>query len=254
MLDTSGKGSTAIGGMMPGTARIAQPALLRNGRILVLEPKPIMAGALQEILRGHGYEVRTADTCAGGVRWLTDLRPDLIIADLALPDLRNAELCRHLRACSQAGILVTTPVDDEDVCAEALHAGADDYVVRPFRMKELVARVAALLRRVKGPSGDVIAAGDIGIDLQTRVVTIAGRPMRLRPHEFDLLLHLTRHPSTVHSYRTLLATIWGGSIQLRPHYVRMCVAHLRRQIEPTPDRPRYLLTERGIGYRLEPCG
>ena len=220
----------------------------------MLMPERATAQAVHMMLRAEGHDVDRADTCAAGVQRLADLKPDLILTDLLLPDRRGADLCRHLRKCSPAAIMVVTPIDEEDTCAEVLRAGADDYLVMPVRAKVFVARVAALLRRVKGPSDEVVAAGDITIDLRTRDVTVGARRVRLRPHEFDLLLHLARHPSAVLPYRTLLAAVWGPSVQLRPHYVRMAVAHLRRQIEPTPALPRYLLTERSIGYRLNPSG
>lgn len=225
-----------------------------HARILMLMPQRATAQAVHTLLRAEGHHVDRANTCAAGVQRLADLKPDLILTDLLLPDRRGADLCRHLRRCSAAAVMVVTSIDNEDTCAEALGAGADDYVVMPVQPKMFVARVAALLRRAMGPSDEVVAVGDVTIDLRTRDVTVGARRVRLRPHEFDLLLHLARHPSAVLSHRTLLAAVWGPSIQLRPHYVRMAVAHLRRQIEPTPAEPRYLLTERAIGYRLEPSG
>jgi two-component system, OmpR family, KDP operon response regulator KdpE len=232
-----------------GTSSATRP---HHGRILVLDAALGTARALHALLRGQGYTVECADSCVAGVKRLTDLQPDVIITDWVLPDLRGTDLCGHLRTCSQAAVMVVSRDHSEDTCATALHAGADDYVVMPWRAKELIARVAALVRRVTHPSDEVVAAGDVTIDLHTREVKVGDRRVRLRPHEFDLLLYLARRPSEVLPYRTLLAAVWGPSVQLRPHYVRMCVAHLRRQIEPTPTQPRYLLTERSIGYRLEP--
>ncbi len=235
------------------TSEAAQRAstLSHQGRILVVCSELATVRAFHALLQGQGHAVQCASTCAAAARILPDLRPEIIITDWLLPDQREAGLCEYLRRRSSAAIIVVNAVDDEALCAAALGAGADD-VVSPSRAKELVARVTALVHRLKGRRDEVLAAGDITIDLQTRDVTVGTRVVRLRPHEFDLLVHFARHPSVVLPYRALLAAVWGPSVQLRPHYVRMCVAHLRRQIEPTPSQPQYLLTERFIGYRLEP--
>lgn len=222
--------------------------------VLVLGDQLDMVRRVHDLLRGPGYHVRRADTCTAGIRRLADVQPDLIITSVALPDLRGAALCWHLRTCSQAAILVIAAEDEAHLCVEMLDAGADEFVVWPLRRNELLARVRALRRRVSGSHDDAIAVGEIQIDLQTRDVVVAQRRLRLRPKEFDLLLYLARHPRAVQTYRTLLAAVWGPSVQLRPHYVRMAVAHLRQRIEPNPERPSYLLTERSVGYRLDPSG
>lgn len=234
-------------------AHRASPSFAGGQRILVLVPELSTPPPLHRILRDHGYLVECAASCAAAVQALADLKPALIITDLALPDQSGPQLCDLLRRCSQAAIMIVTTSESEETCAQALYAGADDYVVKR-RPTEFAARVAALLRRVKDPNDELVTAGDITIDLRTRDVWVRSRRVRLRPHEFDLLCDLARHPSMVRSYRTLLAVVWGSSIRLRSHYVRMCVAHLRRQIEPTPEHPQYILTERSVGYRLEPHG
>jgi DNA-binding response OmpR family regulator len=150
--------------------------------------------------------------------------------------------------------IVAVATHPEDGCVRALRSGADDYVTYPFQTAELQARIDALMRRFQPSAADVIEAGDLRVDLGTREVTVAGRPIHLRPKEYDMFVYLLRRPRNVHSHRALLAALWGPAMQLRPHYVRMCVAHLRRQIEPQPESPCYIVTERAVGYRLQPSG
>jgi len=219
--------------------------------VLGLEPAIAAVDAALQVAR---CEVRYATTIAAGLRSAAAFRPELIIIGDPFPEQGGADLYVRLRARSAAAIMVVTSLCDEEAYAQALHAGADDYVVTPFRTRIFRARLTALLRRVPAADDEVLNAGDISIDLQTRAVTVAGRQMRLWPHEFDMLAYLVRRPSTVHTYRSLLTAIWGPSVQMQSHYVRMCVMHLRRRIELDPQRPQYLLNERGIGYRLEPHG
>ena len=219
---------------------------------LVLIGRPGIERSLLEALREQPFDVHRVETAARASTMIQTCEPEIIFTDLMAPDQSAADLCRQLRSISDSVIFVVAADDDRDSCIDALRAGADAFVTHPIRHLELLARVDALLRRLKPRYEEAVEAGDIRVDLQTREVTVAGRRTRLRPKEFDLLTHLVRQPETVHTHRMLLAAIWGAAVQRRPHYVRMCVAHLRRMIEPDPKSPRYLVTERAVGYRLQP--
>jgi two-component system KDP operon response regulator KdpE len=144
--------------------------------------------------------------------------------------------------------------DQERQKIEALDAGADDYITKPFSMNELLARVRANLRRTPkaAEASEIVDVGDFHIDLATRTVVVAGRELKLTPKEFDLLLYLSQHPHRVIPHRTLLAAIWGANSTEQPEYLRVFIGQLRKKVEPDPAEPRYLLTERWVGYRFEP--
>jgi len=160
-----------------------------------------------------------------------------------------------VRAVSQVPILVLSVRDQEEQKIEALDAGADDYITKPFSMNELLARVRANLRRAPRAEdvvADVVEVGDFRIDLATRTVFVSGRELKLTPKEFDLLLYLSQHPNRVVPHRTLLAAVWGASSTEQPEYLRVFIGQLRKKLESDPAEPRYILTERWIGYRFEP--
>jgi two-component system KDP operon response regulator KdpE len=171
-----------------------------------------------------------------------------------MPHLDGVQLCRRVRAVSQVPIVVLSVRDQERQKIEALDAGADDYVTKPFSMNELLARVRANLRRTPRAeeASEIVDIGDFHIDLATRTVVVAGRDLKLTPKEFDLLLYLSQHPHRVIPHRTLLAAIWGANSTEQPEYLRVFVGQLRKKIEIDPAEPRYLLTERWVGYRFEP--
>jgi len=168
----------------------------------------------------------------------------------------NAEgLCRRLRAVSQVPIIVLSVKSEERVKVEALDAGADDYVTKPFEIDELLARVRAALRRAPAPidgQTKVIEAGDFRLDTEARGVAVRGREMHLTPKEFDLLAYLIRHPGKVLTHRTLLAAVWGGNYVEQTEYLRVFIGQLRKKIEPDSAKPQYILTEPWIGYRFNP--
>jgi two-component system KDP operon response regulator KdpE len=173
---------------------------------------------------------------------------------LSMPSIDGIELCRHVRAISQVPIVVLSVRDNERQKVEALDAGADDYVTKPFGMNELLARVRANLRRVpaEAETDPVIAIGDFLIDTAARKVTVRRSEVRLTPKEFELLVYLARRPGKVVNHRTLLAAIWGGQSTEQVEYLRVFVGQLRKKLEPDASSPRYIVTEPWVGYRFEP--
>lgn len=222
--------------------------------ILVVDDEPQITRVLRTALVAQGYEIRVANDGEMALEIMKDWTPDLIITDLAMPRIDGVELCRRVRAVSQVPILVLSVRDQERQKIQSLDAGADDYVTKPFSMNELLARVRANLRRAPKSQevAEIIELGDFHIDLATRTVVVAGRELKLTPKEFDLLLYLSQHPRRVVPHRTLLAAIWGANSTEQPEYLRVFIGQLRKKIELDPAEPRYLLTERWVGYRFEP--
>ena len=219
-------------------------------RVLVVDDEPQILRALQTNLRGAGYEVETAATGEQALAAAAIGRPEAVILDLVLPDLSGTDVTRELRRWSSAPIVVLSAVGDEHEKVAALDAGADDYVTKPFGMDELLARLRAALRR-SAPSGEpLIRIGELEVDLEKRAVAVAGKPVSLTPHEFDLLALLARNEGKLLTHRTILREVWGPVYGTESHYLHVYVSQLRRKIEPDPARPRYLLTEPGAGYRL----
>lgn len=221
-------------------------------RILVVDDEPQLTRVLLRSLTAKGYDVRVA--ADGEAAWQTFRvwRPSLVITDLAMPNMSGLELCRRLRATSDLPIVVLSVRGEEKTKVEALDAGADDYVTKPFGMDELLARIRAALRRQPATGGQsrVLAAGEFRIDLDAHVVTRAGRQLHLTPKEFDLLAHLVRHAGKVLTHRALLGAVWGGDYTEQHEYLRVFIGQLRKKIEPDSSRPRYILTEPWIGYRF----
>jgi two-component system KDP operon response regulator KdpE len=223
---------------------------LNGARILVVDDEPQILRALETNLRGAGYDVDTAATVEGALSSAASRRPEAIILDLLLPDGRGTDVLRELRTWSSVPVIVLSAVGEEAEKVAALDAGADDYVTKPFGMDEVLARLRAAMRRVS-PSGDpVLDVGEIRVDLEKRAVTVAGRPVQLTPHEFDMLRLLAQNEGKLLTHRTILREIWGPAYQVESHYLHVYVSQLRRKLEPDPARPRYLLTEPGAGYRL----
>jgi two-component system KDP operon response regulator KdpE len=225
-----------------------------RSHILVVDDEPQITRVLRTALTAQGYEIRVANDGEMALEIMKDWSPNLIITDLSMPQLDGVQLCRRVRAVSQVPILVLSVRDQERQKIEALDAGADDYVTKPFSMNELLARVRANLRRMPKTDepAEIVDVGDFHIDLATRTVVVAGRDRKLTPKEFDLLLYLSQHPHRVIPHRTLLAAVWGGNSVEQPEYLRVFIGQLRKKIEPDPAEPRYLLTERWVGYRFEP--
>ena len=225
-----------------------------RSHILVVDDEPQITRVLRTALTAQGYEIRVANDGEMALEIMKDWSPNLIITDLSMPQLDGVQLCRRVRAVSQVPILVLSVRDQERQKIEALDAGADDYVTKPFSMNELLARVRANLRRMPKTDepAEIVDVGDFHIDLATRTVVVAGRDRKLTPKEFDLLLYLSQHPHRVIPHRTLLAAVWGGNSVEQPEYLRVFIGQLRKKIEADPAEPRYLLTERWVGYRFEP--
>jgi len=228
--------------------------MAEHQHILVVDDEPQITRVLRTGLVAQGYEIRVANDGEMALEIMKDWSPHLIITDLSMPGVNGVELCRRIRAVSQLPILVLSVRDQERQKIEALDAGADDYITKPFSMNELLARVRANLRRAPKSEevADVVEVGDFRIDLATRTVTVAGKELKLTPKEFDLLLYLSQHPHRVVPHRTLLAAIWGANSTEQPEYLRVFIGQLRKKVEPDPAEPRYLLTERWVGYRFEP--
>ena len=176
--------------------------------------------------------------------------PEAIILDVLLPDGRGTDVCRELRGWSTAPILILSAVGEEREKIDALDAGADDYVTKPFSGDELLARLRATLRRTRPTDRPVIEIADLTIDLDKRAVTMAGRRVSLTPIEYDLLRLLAENEGKLLTHPTILREIWGPAYREESNYLHVYVSHLRRKIEPDPARPRYILNQAGVGYRL----
>ena len=226
-------------------------------RILVVDDEPQLTRVLRTGLKSRGYDVRAAADGLAGFEAFNDWHPDLVITDLAMPNVDGLELCRRLRAISQVPIIVLSAKGEEKTKVEALDLGADDFVTKPFGIDELFARVRASLRRAKAPpigeaTPTTLDSGDFHVDLESREVTVRGKPIHLTPKEFDLLVYFIKHSGKVLTHRTLLAALWGGNYVEQNEYLRVFVGNLRKKIEPDAATPRYILTEPWIGYRFDP--
>jgi two-component system, OmpR family, KDP operon response regulator KdpE len=219
-------------------------------RILVVDDEPQILRALQMKLRGAGYVVDTAATAQEAVMKAGMRPPEAIVLDLLLPDGSGTDVCRELRSWSTAPILVLSAVGEEKEKIEALDAGADDYVTKPFSGDELLARLRAALRRAAPTSEPVVGVGELRIDLERRAVTMAGEPVSLTPIEYDLLRLLAENHGKLLTHPMILRAIWGPAFQEESNYLHVHISHLRRKIEPDPARPRYILNQAGVGYRL----
>jgi len=219
-------------------------------RILVVDDEPQILRAVQMKLRGAGYSVDTAATAQEAVMKAGMRPPTAIILDVLLPDGRGTDVCRELRAWYSAPIVVLSAVGEEKEKVDALDAGADDYVTKPFSGDELLARLRAVLRRATPSAERVITIGDLRIDLEKRAVTMDGRAIALTPIEYDLLRVLAQNEGKLLTHPALLREVWGPAFQEESNYLHVHMSHLRRKIEPDPARPRYLLNQPGVGYRM----
>jgi two-component system KDP operon response regulator KdpE len=219
-------------------------------RVLVVDDEPQILRALQLKLKTAGYAVETATTAAEALMKAAMRPPEAIILDLLLPDGSGTEVCRELRTWSTVPIVVLSAVGEEGEKIAALDAGADDYVTKPFSGDELLARLRAQLRRGAPSNRPVLDVGDLRVDLDKRLVTMAGEPVSLTPIEYDLLRLFAANEGKLLTHPTILREIWGPAYGEESNYLHVYVSHLRRKIEPDPARPRYLLTQPGVGYRL----
>jgi two-component system KDP operon response regulator KdpE len=220
-------------------------------RILVVDDEPQILRALRVVLRDAGFEVVAAETAGEALDRAAVRPPQAAIVDLMLPDMDGVEVTRLLREWSEMPILVLSAVGEEEQKVRALQAGADDYITKPFGSRELVARLQAALRRGgRSEEEPLIAVGALEIDLAARAVRRGGEPVHLTPIEFDLLRVLALNHGRLVTQRQLLREVWGPAYETETHYLRVHVAHIRAKIEPDPARPRYLVTDPGVGYRL----
>jgi two-component system KDP operon response regulator KdpE len=226
---------------------------MEHPHILVVDDEPQITRVLRTTLVAKGYEIRVANDGEMALEIMKDWAPNLIITDLMMPNLDGVQLCKRVRAMSQVPIIVLSVRGQERSKIEALDAGADDYITKPFSMGELQARVRAALRRSpKSESREVFELGDFHIDLASRQIKVRNTEVKLTPKEFDLLTYLAEHPHRVITHRTLLGAIWGDLNTEQPEYLRVFIGQLRKKIEKNPADPKYLLTDRWVGYRFEP--
>ena len=222
-----------------------------GARVLVVDDEPAIRRFLRVSLSAHGYAVFEADSGQAALSAVVADRPDLVILDLGLPDLDGIEVTHLLREWTHIPIIILSVRGQEADKVAALDAGADDYLTKPFGAGELLARMRVALRRVS-QSGvqPVFTSGDLTVDLARRVVAVAGQEVQLTPTEYDLLRVLVTHAGKVLTHRQLLREVWGVGYGQEMHMLRVNISNLRRKIEPDPARPRYVLTEPGVGYRL----
>jgi two-component system, OmpR family, KDP operon response regulator KdpE len=225
-------------------------------RILLVDDEPQITRVLRTTITSQGYDVRVANDGETALEMMKDWTPDLVVTDLAMPDVDGLELCRRIRKHSQLPIIVLSVLGHERRKVEALDAGADDYVTKPFGMQELMARIRANLRRA--PEADlpdqVIAEGHFRIDLAAHTVSVAHRDVRLTPKEFELLVYLAQRAGRVVTHRRLLGAVWGSDSVAQTEYLRVFVNRLRKKLEAAGGSERYIRTEPWIGYRFDPEG
>jgi two-component system, OmpR family, KDP operon response regulator KdpE len=224
-----------------------------SGRILVIDDESQITRVLRAALAAQGYDVRTANDPEEGLRLFRDWPPDLVITDLMMPGKSGVEVTRLIRSRSVTPILVLSVREHERSKVEALDAGADDYVTKPFSIQELLARVRAHLRRAPERVTNALEAGDFVVDVQAHTITVQGKPIHLTPKEFDLLVHLARNAGKVMTHRALLTAVWGAQSAHQPEYLRVFVGQLRKKLETETGR-QYIQTEPWVGYRFIPEG
>ncbi len=223
-----------------------------NLRVLVVDDEPAILRFLRVSLGAHGYTVFEAASGHEALAGVAAHRPDLVILDLGLPDLDGLEVTRRLREWTSLPIIILSVRGAEAEKIAALDAGADDYLTKPFGTGELLARMRAAVRRASSPAGEpLFTTGGLRVDLARRLVTVDEAAVQLTPTEYDLLRLLVAHAGKVLTHRQLLREVWGAGYETEAHMLRVNISNLRRKIEPDPARPRYILTEPGVGYRLQ---
>lgn len=225
-----------------------------GAHVLVVDDEPQIRRALRAGLQAHGFEVVLAADGEAALDAAALQPPDVVILDLGLPDRDGIEVVRQLREWSSVPILILSVRGAEREKVLALDSGADDYLTKPFGMDELLARVRAALRRAagQGRGEPVLEFDELRIDLASRVVTVAGREVHLTPTEYELLRELAVNAGRVLTHQMLLTHVWGPASADATHYLRVYINQLRQKLEPEPTRPRYIVTEPGVGYRFRP--
>jgi two-component system, OmpR family, KDP operon response regulator KdpE len=228
--------------------------LEQKSRVLVVDDEPQILRVLRRSLERHGFEVVTAAEAAMALQILRSMSIQLVITDLRMPDMSGVELCREIRRSSSIPLIIISVKGDEDTKVEALDAGADDYVTKPFGMQELMARVRALSRRASPAPTDeqVLSVGSFRVDSAQRRVFVEDKEVRLTPKEYDLLAYFLANHSKVLTHRAVLKAVWGENSSEQAEYLRVFVGQLRKKIERDARAPQYIVTEPWIGYRFNP--
>jgi len=223
---------------------------MKDGTILVIDDEPDMRRALRVALIAHGYEVTDVRSGEDALHAFQKLAPDLVLLDLNLPGMGGLETCRAIRAVWESAIIVLSVRNSEKEKVDLLDAGADDYIVKPFGIEELLARIRAALRRSASARDlpPMLALGDVEIDLKKRRVRRGDRHIGLKPKEFELLQFLILHMGDIIPHRRLLQAVWGPEYGSEFEYLRVTINRLRKKIEPDPANPKYIVTEPKVGY------
>jgi two-component system KDP operon response regulator KdpE len=223
-------------------------------KILVVDDEERMVRFIRLNLEHDGFLVSEAFNGKQAIRQLRDVAPDLILLDVMMPDLDGFEVLQMIRELSKVPVLMLTAKGEEDDRVRGLELGADDYIVKPFSPREMVSRVKAVLRRTEGAGGSMHGLIEVDerlkIDFDRREIWLEGKIVKLRPTEYRLLYHLVQNAGWVISHDQLLSNVWGYEYRDEPHYVRLYINYLRKKLEADPAHPKYILTERGVGYRF----
>jgi len=230
--------------------------MAQGARILVVDDEPQIRRSLQVNLENRGYAVETAESGEEALRSFTNRRPDVMIVDLLLPGIGGVEVTQRIRESAAVPIIVLSAIGDESRKVEALEAGADDYMTKPFGTEELLARIRSLLRRAAGAHSarPVFVAGRMCVNFDRREVLLDDKPVKLTPTEYDLLKYLIEHAGKVLTHRMILQAIWGQGYVDQAQYLRVFIGQLRKKIELVPARPSFIVTDPGVGYRFCPDG
>jgi two-component system, OmpR family, KDP operon response regulator KdpE len=226
---------------------------MSTATILIVDDEPQIRRVMRTTLTSHGYVALEAASGEEALEKMRAERPDLIVLDVNLPGISGLETCAAIRTSSDVPIIMLTIRNSERDKVQALDAGADDYVAKPFGVQELMARIRAALRRsAPGDSTPAFLIDDLKIDFEKRVVTVKNSPVRLTPKEFELLRHLVANQGKTLGHRRLLQAVWGPDYGEETEYLRVFINQLRKKIEPDPHKPRYILTEPWVGYKFDP--
>ena len=223
-----------------------------KSRVLVVDDDPALAEMLTIVLRGEGFDTAVVGDGTRALPAVRELRPDVVLLDLMLPGMNGIDVCRAIRTESGVPIVMLTAKSDTVDIVLGLESGADDYVVKPFKPKELIARIRARVRRTETETAEQLAIGDVTIDVPAHQVARAGEPIALTPLEFDLLVALARKPRQVFTREVLLEQVWGYCHAADTRLVNVHVQRLRSKVERDPEHPEVVLTVRGVGYKAGP--
>jgi two-component system, OmpR family, response regulator MtrA len=223
-----------------------------KSRVLVVDDDPALSEMLSIVLRGEGFDTAVVSDGPRALPAVRELRPDVVLLDLMLPGMNGIDVCRAIRAESGVPIVMLTAKSDTVDVVLGLESGADDYVIKPFKPKELVARIRARLRRTDAEPAEMLTGGEVSIDVPAHQVSRNGQPISLTPLEFDLLVALARKPRQVFTREVLLEQVWGYRHAADTRLVNVHVQRLRSKVERDPERPEVVLTVRGVGYKAGP--